>query len=70
MKLLDVWNRLMRQPTARELAEKELAEAHRSRLQALSGAEYAQSLATYHAQRIDRLEAFLAAPATELRRVA
>jgi hypothetical protein len=42
-----------------EMAQAELAEAQRSRLQALSAAEYAEAMALYHAKRIDRLTAFL-----------
>jgi hypothetical protein len=53
------FGRFFRQPTPKEMARRELAEAQRARLQALSAAEYAEALALYHAQRIDRLSAFL-----------
>jgi hypothetical protein len=51
--------RFFRQPTPKEMARRELAEAQRARLQALSAAEYAQAMALYHSQRIDRLHAYL-----------
>ncbi len=46
-------------PTALELATRELAEAQRQLLTALSAKEYATQMAEYHAQRIERLEAYV-----------
>ena len=48
-----------RKPSAEVLAQIELDEAKRQLLQAQSGAEYAKSLCSYHAQRIARLTAYL-----------
>lgn len=57
--LLNAVRSLWQPLTARQMAERELAEAERQRLQALSAAEYAEAMALYHAQRIDRLRAYL-----------
>ena len=57
--LTGLFGRWFQPKTPRQMAKDELAEAERSRLQALSAAEYAEALALYHAQRIDRLTAFL-----------
>lgn len=51
--------RLWRPLTAQQMAERELADAERQRLQALSAAEYAEAMALYHQQRIERLREFL-----------
>ena len=48
-----------RMPSAKELAAKELAEAQRKLLDALSGMEYAKRMADYHSDRIKRLTAYL-----------
>lgn len=50
---------LFRAPSALELAAKELAEAQRQLLAALSAKEYATQMSEYHAQRIERLEAYV-----------
>ena len=49
----------LRMPSAKELAAKELAEAHRKLLDALSAQEYAKRMADYHSDRIKRLTAYL-----------
>lgn len=49
----------LKTPSAEVLAMRELEEARRKLLEAQSAAEYAQSMAVYHAQRIARLRAFL-----------
>lgn len=46
-------------PSALEIASRELAEAQRQLLAALSAKEYATQMSEYHAQRIERLEAYL-----------
>lgn len=48
-----------RKPSARSLAQRELEDAQRQQLSALSAAEYAKNLATYQAERIKRLTAYL-----------
>ena len=50
---------LFQPPSALELAAKELAEAQRQLLASLSAKEYATQMSEYHAQRIERLEAYL-----------
>ena len=50
---------LFQTPEAIELAAKELAEAKRQLLSTLSAKEYATQMSEYHAQRIERLEAYL-----------
>ena len=49
----------LRMPSAKELAAKELAEAQRKLLDALSAQEYAKRMADYHSDRIKRLTAYL-----------
>lgn len=49
----------LRLPSAKELAAKELAEAQRKLLDALSAQEYAKRMADYHSDRIKRLTAYL-----------
>ena len=48
-----------RLPSAKEMAAKELAEAQRKLLEALSAQEYAKRMADYHSDRIKRLTAYL-----------
>ncbi len=48
-----------RRPSAETLALRELEDAKRSLLEALSGAEYAKRMAEYHNDRIKRLTAYL-----------
>jgi hypothetical protein len=48
-----------RLPSAKEMAAKELAEAQRKLLDALSAQEYARRMADYHSDRIKRLTAYL-----------
>ena len=48
-----------RVPSAKELAAKELNEAQRKLLDALSGQEYAKRMCDYHSDRIKRLTAYL-----------
>lgn len=50
---------MFRAPSALELAAKELAEAQRQLLAALSAKEYATQMSEYHSQRIERLETYL-----------
>tara|TARA_R110002126_G_scaffold24817_1_gene85652 strand:+ start:903 stop:1151 length:249 start_codon:yes stop_codon:yes gene_type:complete len=49
----------LRLPSAKELAAKELSEAQRKLLDALSAQEYAKRMADYHSDRIKRLTAYL-----------
>jgi len=51
----DYW----RMPSAKELAAKELEQAQRKLLDALSAQEYARRMADYHSDRIKRLTAYL-----------
>jgi mono/diheme cytochrome c family protein len=46
-------------PSAKEMAAKELNEAQRKLLDALSAQEYAKRMADYHSDRIKRLTAYL-----------
>jgi hypothetical protein len=46
-------------PSAKELAAKELEQAQRKLLDALSAQEYAKRMADYHSDRIKRLTAYL-----------
>lgn len=48
-----------RKPSADELAARELTEAKRDLLGALSAADYANSVATYNAARIARLQKYI-----------
>lgn len=48
-----------RLPSAKEMAAKELNEAQRKLLDALSAQEYAKRMADYHSDRIKRLTAYL-----------
>jgi hypothetical protein len=48
-----------RLPSAKELAAKELAEAQRKLLDALTSQEYAKRMADYHSDRIKRLTTYL-----------
>ena len=48
-----------RLPSAKELAAKELEQAQRKLLDALSAQEYARRMADYHSDRIKRLTAYL-----------
>ena len=57
--VLSVTRRWFQQPSPRQMAERELEEAKRARLQALSARDYAESMVIYHASRIDRLTVFL-----------
>jgi mono/diheme cytochrome c family protein len=54
-KIKDYW----RLPSAKEMAAKELNEAQRKLLDALSAQEYAKRMADYHSDRIKRLTAYL-----------
>lgn len=51
-----------RAPSDRMLAQRELEEAKRQLLQCQSAAEYASRLSQYHADRIERLTAYLKEP--------
>lgn len=48
-----------RMPSAKEMAAKELSDAQRKLLEALSAQEYAKRMADYHSDRIKRLTAYL-----------
>ena len=54
-------NILFRPNTVRDLAEKELHEAHKGLLQAQAGLEWAQAMVTYHQTRINRLNTYFEA---------
>lgn len=51
---------MLRQPTAQQLAVKELAEAERQLLEAETAKEYATQMVVYHAGRVARLRKYLA----------
>jgi hypothetical protein len=57
--MIDKIKEYMRLPSAKEMAAKELSEAQRKLLDALSGMEYAKRMADYHSDRIKRLTAYL-----------
>lgn len=52
--------KLFTRATPLELATMELVEAQRSKLEAESGAEYAEALVIYNQSRIERLTAYIA----------
>jgi len=52
--------KLFAQATPLELAVLELVDAQREKLQAESGAEYAEALVIYNQSRIERLTAYIA----------
>ena len=51
---------LFRRASAEELMQRELDEARKALLEALSGRDYAEALVQYHSSRIDRLRSMLA----------
>lgn len=55
--------KLFTTPTADELARRELDEAQRQLLRALSAQEYATSMVRYHTDRVKRLQRVNLAPA-------
>ena len=57
--MIDKLKEYFRLPSAKELAAKELGEAQRKLLEALSAQEYARRMSDYHADRIKRLSAYL-----------
>ena len=57
--MIDQIKDYFRLPSAKELAAKELAEAQRKLLDALTSQEYAKRMAEYHQDRIKRLTAYL-----------
>jgi len=57
--MIDKLKDYFRLPSAKELAAKELENAQRKLLEALSGQEYAKRMADYHSDRIKRLTAYL-----------
>lgn len=57
--MIDKIKDYFRLPSAKELAAKELGEAQRKLLEALSAQEYACRMSDYHADRIKRLSAYL-----------
>jgi hypothetical protein len=57
--MIDKIKDYFRLPSAKELAAKELGEAQRKLLDALSAQEYARRMSDYHADRIKRLSAYL-----------
>ena len=57
--MIDKLKDYFRLPSAKELAAKELGEAQRKLLEALSAQEYARRMSDYHADRIKRLTAYL-----------
>ncbi len=52
--------KLFAQATPMELAVAELVDAQREKLQAESGAEYAEAMVIYNQSRIERLTAYIA----------
>lgn len=56
---MNFFQTLWRTPSPEVLAQRELEEARRRLLEAASAKEYAESMCTYHAQRIERLRGFL-----------
>lgn len=50
---------IFRTPTALELAQRELAQAQREFLEAMTGMEYAKRIAEYNTDRIKRLTNYL-----------
>lgn len=52
--------RTLRRLTPVEVAARELVDAQLAELEALSAQEYAKALATYNAERVKRLQEFLA----------
>ena len=57
--MIDHLKDYFRLPSAKELAAKELEQAQRKLLDALSAQEYARRMADYHSDRIKRLTAYL-----------
>lgn len=57
--MINILKDYFRLPSAKELAAKELGEAQRKLLDALSAQEYARRMSDYHADRIKRLTAYL-----------
>lgn len=57
--MLRYLKRLYEKPSAENMALRELEDAKRSLLEALSGAEYAKRMAEYHNDRIKRLTVYL-----------
>ena len=57
--MIDQIKDYFRMPSAKEMAAKELNEAQRKLLDALSAQEYAKRMADYHSDRIKRLTAYL-----------
>jgi mono/diheme cytochrome c family protein len=57
--MIDQFKEYFRLPSAKEMAAKELNEAQRKLLDALSAQEYAKRMADYHSDRIKRLTAYL-----------
>jgi hypothetical protein len=57
--MINLLKEYFRLPSAKELAAKELGEAQRKLLDALSAQEYARRMSDYHADRIKRLSAYL-----------
>ncbi len=58
--------KLFAQATPMELAVAELVDAQREKLQAESGAEYAEALVIYNQSRIERLTAYIAQATKEV----
>ena len=50
---------IFRRPSAEVLAQRELEDAKRAHLEALSATEYANRMSAYHSDRIKRLRAYL-----------
>jgi hypothetical protein len=59
LSMIDQLKDYFRLPSAKELAAKELEQAQRKLLDALSAQEYAKRMADYHSDRIKRLTAYL-----------
>jgi len=59
MSLLKQLKTLLTPPTAIELAKRELQEAERCRLEALTTREYADGMVRYNEQRVTRLRRYL-----------
>lgn len=50
---------LWRKPSPEEMMARELDDARRALLEALSGRDYAESMVAYHERRIDRLRSMM-----------
>ena len=59
IRLINLVKKILKTPSAMELAEVELEDAKRQLLNAQSATEYAARMAMYHSDRIKRLSAYI-----------